>query len=131
LNIIDYADYGLDFPGDTLFTSRKLVEEQPRLVAAMVRASLRGWEYAVQHPEEAADIVLKHDQTGMQTRGHQLSMMIEIAKLVQVEGRQLGRSDDVVLQRTIDTLAQFGVLTNPPAAFDVMTNDFWDQAQLP
>ena len=61
----------------------------------MVRASLKGWQYAIDHPEEAVDIVLKYDQTGVQTRAHQMSMMTEIAKLVQVQGRQVGHSDDL------------------------------------
>jgi NitT/TauT family transport system substrate-binding protein len=129
LNIIDYAEYGLDFPGDTLFTSRTIVEQDPDLCTRMVRASLRGWQYAIENPGEAADIVLKYDQTGVQMRAHQLSMMTEIAKLVQLQGRQLGRSDDATLRRTIDTLVQFGILNGEVLPTDVMTNEFWDSAQ--
>ena len=129
LNIIDYADYGLDFPGDVLFTSRTNVEQNPDLSTGMVRAALRGWQYAIEHPEEAADIVLKYDQTGVQTRDHQLSMMNEIAKLVQIEGHQIGRSDESDLQRTIDTLLQFDILKGAVLPADVMTNEFWDKAQ--
>ncbi len=129
LNIIDYADYGLDFPGDTLFTSREMVEQNPDLCVRMVRASLRGWQYAIDHPEEAADIVLVYDESGVQTREHQLSMMEEIARLVQVEGRSLGRTDEAAIQRTIDTLLQYGVLSGPVQPEDVYTNDFWEQAR--
>ncbi len=72
----------------------------------MVRASLRGWQYAVDHPEEAADIVLKYDKSGVQTREHQLSMMNEIAKLVLLPVRPLGFTDRDSVRRTIDTLAR-------------------------
>ncbi len=51
-------DYGVDFYGDTLFTSRAQVEKAPEQTAAFVRASLRGWEYAMRHPEEMADRIL-------------------------------------------------------------------------
>jgi NitT/TauT family transport system substrate-binding protein len=129
LNIIDYADYGLDFPGDTLFTSRTMIEQNPDLCVRMVRASLRGWKYAVENPEEAVDIVLKYDKTGVQTRPHQLSMMNEIAKLVQLPGVQLGFSDPTTLQRTIDTLLTYNVLKGAIQSSDVMTNKFWEQAQ--
>lgn len=129
INIIDYAKFGLDFPGDTLFTSKKLAQENPELCIKMVRASLRGWQYAVEHPEEAASIVMKYDKTGVLKAEHQLSMMKEIAKLVHVEGRQLGRSDDAALQRTIDTLFQYGVLKTAVQPNNVMTNEFWDKAQ--
>ena len=129
LNILDYANYGLDFPGDTLFTSKTLAEKNPDLCIRMIRASLKGWQYAIEHPDEAAAIVLKYDKTGVQNSQHQLAMMTEIAKLVQIEERQLGHSDDTALQRTIDTLLQYGVLKSAVQAKDVMTNDFWDKAQ--
>lgn len=129
LNIIDYAAYGLDFPGDTLFTSIETTKQKPDLCVRMVRASLKGWQYAIEHPDEAAAIVLKYDKTGVQTAPHQLSMMTEIAKLIQIEGRQLGRSDDTALQRTIDTLLKYGVLKTAVQAKDIMTNEFWDKAQ--
>jgi NitT/TauT family transport system substrate-binding protein len=128
LNIIDYADYGLGFPGDVLFTSRQLAEGQPELCARMLRASLRGWEYAIAHPEEAADIVLKYDRSGLQTREHQLSMINEIAKLVQVAERPIGRTDQAAVQQTIDALHRYGVLKGQVQAGDVYTNDIWDQA---
>lgn len=129
LTVIDYADYGLDFPGDTLFTARATLEQDPDLCVRMVRASLRGWKYAIEHPEEAVDIVLKYDKTGVQTRAHQMSMMTEIAKLVLPEVRQLGYSDGATLKRTIDTLLQFGILKGVVQPADVMTNDIWEKAQ--
>jgi NitT/TauT family transport system substrate-binding protein len=129
LNIIDYADYGLDFPGDVLFTSRQLLDENPDLAARMVRASLRGWQYAVENPEEAADIVLKYDEAGVQTRDHQLSMMNEISKLVSVPLRPLGFTDRDDIRRTIDTLFSYGVLSGPVEPDDVFTNDVWEQVR--
>ncbi len=128
VTVIDYADYGLDFPGDTLFTSKTTAVDKPDLCMRMVRATLKGWEYAIAHPEEAVDIVMKYDKTGSLNREHQLSMMKEIAKLVAVDGREVGRSDDAVLQRTIDTLREFNVLKSDLPASDVMTNDFVDEA---
>ncbi len=129
LTVIDYADYGLDFPGDTLFTSTTTAAQNPDLCTRMVRASLKGWQYAIANPEEAVDIVLKYDQTGVQSKTHQLSMMTAIAKLVDVPGRQVGRSDDATLQRTIDTLTQFGILKNSMQSTSIITNAFWDKAQ--
>jgi NitT/TauT family transport system substrate-binding protein len=129
INIIDYADYGLDFPGDVLFTSRELVRQHPDLVVGMLRATLRGWQYAIDHPQEAVDIVLKYDESGVQTRDHQLSMMNEIAKLVQVTVRPLGYTDQADVRRIIDTLQSYKILDGPVKLEDVYTNDFWDQAQ--
>ena len=130
LNIIDYADYGLDFPGDVLFTSRELAEQNPDVVVGMLRASLRGWQYAIDHPEEAVDIVLKYDQSGVQSRPHQLSMMNEITKLVQVTSvRPLGLTNRDDVRRTIDTLTTYEIVDSLMEPEDIYTNEFWDQAQ--
>lgn len=130
VNIIDYADYGLDFPGDVLFTSRQLAEQNPDLVTGVLRASLRGWQYAIDHPEETVNIVLKYDKSGVQTRAHQLSMMNEITKLVQVTGvRPLGFTNRDDVRRTIDTLTTYKILDGLVQPEDVYTNEFWDQAQ--
>jgi len=56
LNIKSFnlADYRVEFYGDTLFTLQRLAKNQPELVRNFRLASLRGWEYALQHPEEIA-----------------------------------------------------------------------------
>ncbi len=51
---------GIDFYGDNLFTSKDFLQAQPGVVAAFRQASLRGWEYAMAHPEEMADLIIAH-----------------------------------------------------------------------
>jgi PAS domain S-box-containing protein len=46
--------YGIDFYGDTLFSSTTTVSRHPEMVGKFVKASLKGWEYALDHPEEIA-----------------------------------------------------------------------------
>lgn len=46
-----------------------------------VRASMKGWKYAEEHPDEAAQIVIDNDESGAQTIEHQKYMMSEVAKL--------------------------------------------------
>lgn len=119
LNIIDYAHYGLDFPGDVLFTSHQMLKKDPSLCRRMLRASLKGWQYAMEHPEESVDIVLKFDKSGIQKKQHQLSMMKEITKLVQVAGRRLGYTDEVTVKRMIDLLVHYKILETPIEFRDV------------
>lgn len=60
LKAFDPADYRVEFYGDTLFTLRSLAEREPQIVRQFRAASLKGWEYALQHPDEiAAQIVGK------------------------------------------------------------------------
>ncbi|MBV9827944.1 MAG: ABC transporter substrate-binding protein [Alphaproteobacteria bacterium] len=46
------ADYRVEFYGDTLYTLRRLANTDPDTVAKFRTASLKGWAYALQHPDE-------------------------------------------------------------------------------
>ena len=48
---------GVDFYGDTLFTTRAMVTRHPEWAEAFRAASLRGWEYALAHQEEIAALI--------------------------------------------------------------------------
>jgi diguanylate cyclase (GGDEF)-like protein len=48
---------GVDFYGDTLFTTRGMADRYPERVEAFRAASLRGWEYALSHQQEIAALI--------------------------------------------------------------------------
>jgi diguanylate cyclase (GGDEF)-like protein len=48
---------GVDFYGDTLFTTRAMVARHPEWAEAFRAASLRGWEYALTHQEEISALI--------------------------------------------------------------------------
>lgn len=48
---------GMDFYGDNLFTSAQQIERHPELVKAFREASLRGWQYALEHPDAVAHLI--------------------------------------------------------------------------
>jgi ABC-type nitrate/sulfonate/bicarbonate transport system substrate-binding protein len=52
LKSIDPANYRVAFYGDTLFTLRRFVERDPQTVRAFRAASLKGWDYALKHPDD-------------------------------------------------------------------------------
>ncbi|WP_415912991.1 ABC transporter substrate-binding protein [Neptuniibacter sp. QD37_11] len=58
--LIDPADYGIRFYSDVLFTSDRLSEGNPKLVDAFKAASVKGWKYALDYPEETVNIVRKY-----------------------------------------------------------------------
>ncbi|NQU64038.1 MAG: ABC transporter substrate-binding protein, partial [SAR324 cluster bacterium] len=47
--------YGIDFYGDSLFTHERVIESNPEIVAKFKEASLLGWKYALDHPDEIAN----------------------------------------------------------------------------
>ncbi|MBF0281510.1 MAG: diguanylate cyclase [Zetaproteobacteria bacterium] len=57
---------GIDFYGDNLFTSEDELKYHPKRVAAFREASLRGWRYAEEHPNEMINLIINkynHHQT--------------------------------------------------------------------
>ena len=75
-----------------------------------VRASMKGWKYAEENQEEAAQIILDNDESGAQTLDHQVYMMGEIAKLT--EGSD-GTLDPADYEQTVQTLLKAVSPDNP------------------
>jgi NitT/TauT family transport system substrate-binding protein len=83
-------------------------------MARFVRASMKGWKYAEENPDEAAMIVLEYDETGAQTEEHQKRMMSEVAKLTAGSNGALDPAD---YERTVASLLAGGsdpVITKAP-----------------
>ncbi len=57
LNIINPLSYGIDLYGDNLFTTEVEIAHHPDRVIKMKAASLKGWRYAIEHPEETANVI--------------------------------------------------------------------------
>jgi NitT/TauT family transport system substrate-binding protein len=115
LKVFKYEDQGVATLEDGLYVLEDNLKD-PAFVDKMARfvaASMKGWMWAKENPQEAAMIVLDNDMTGAQTEEHQVRMMTEIAKL-------LGDSavlDEAAYQRTVDSLLSGGsdpVITKEP-----------------
>ena len=55
--IIKPARYGVDFYGDSLFTTEEYLRNNPHQVKAFRAASLKGWHYAMNHPNEMISLI--------------------------------------------------------------------------
>ncbi|WP_017222542.1 EAL domain-containing protein [Moritella dasanensis] len=126
---------GIDFYGDNLFTSRQEIEEYPERVEAFRQASIKGWKYALQHPEEIVDLILaKYSQRN--SREHLLYEARQIKPLIESVLVEVGYMNPERWQHIANTYAELGMLPlnypfkgflyepNPPA------NMFWWYAAL-
>ena len=55
--IISPRNYGIDFYGDVLFTSESEIAQHPERTKAFRLASLKGWQYAMDHPDEIINLI--------------------------------------------------------------------------
>ncbi|MFL5258554.1 MAG: ABC transporter substrate-binding protein [Hyphomicrobiales bacterium] len=116
LVVFKYEDQGVATLEDGLYVMEDKLKDPGfvQTMAKFVKASMKGWDYAREHPDEAVKIVLDNDQTGSQTEGHQTTMMGEINKLT--EGSD-GTLDEAAYKRTVETLMKGGsdpVITKQP-----------------
>ena len=123
-----YEDQGVATLEDGLYVLEdNLADEAFKdKMVRFVKASMKGWKYAEENPDEAAEIVLEYDETGAQTETHQKRMMGEIAKLTAGSNGALDPAD---YQRTVDTRLAGGsdpVITVEPQG--AWTHDITDAA---
>lgn len=69
-NIFSPREAGIDFYGDNLFTSKEFLKQNPQTVDAFLKASLKGWQYALTHQDEIIDLIMQHYNTQNKTREH-------------------------------------------------------------
>jgi NitT/TauT family transport system substrate-binding protein len=84
LTLFDFTEEGVGMLEDGLYVMEDRLED-PEFVDAVtrfVRASMRGWEYARENPEEAAEIVLNNDMSGALTLESQVYQVVEASALV-------------------------------------------------
>ncbi|RRH73971.1 ABC transporter substrate-binding protein [Falsigemmobacter faecalis] len=111
-----YEDEGVATLEDGLYVIEDKLKD-PAFVEKMakfVRASMKGWKYAEEHPDEAAEMVLENDETGAQTEEHQKRMAREVAKLTAGSNGALIEAD---YDRTVAALMAGGsdpVITKKP-----------------
>ena len=116
LIVFKYEDQGVATLEDGLYVSEANLKD-PAFVDKMARfvaASMKGWDWARENPDAAAQIVLDNDATGAQTEKHQVRMMGEINKLTEGSNGVLDPAD---YERTVQTLLSGGsdpVITKAP-----------------
>jgi len=122
-----YEDQGVATLEDGLYVLEDNLND-PAFVdkmARFVRASMKGWAWARENSDAAADIVLENDETGAQTEKHQRRMMGEINKLT-AGGGKLAEGD---YERTVATLMSGGsdpVISKAPSG--AWSHVIWDTA---
>ena len=132
LQVFRYEDQGVATLEDGLYTTESKLAD-PAAVAVLARflqASVKGWQYAAAHQEEAVQAVLSNDTAGARTEAHQTRMMAEVAKLLGGDPRRIGYLDPAAYERTVGELMASGgdpVVTRTPhgawshAVFDAAT----------
>jgi len=107
---------GIDFYGDNLFTSEQEIADHPARVRAFRAASLRGWQWAMSHQEEAADLIL-NKYSRRADRQHLLYEARQMVPLVQPVLVEIGYMNPDRWQHIAEVYSSLGMLPKN-ASFD-------------
>lgn len=97
----------MDFYGDTLFTSERHLEEHPAQVAALRRAVVRGWQYALENPNDVITVLLKHyPQLNREALQFEAAHIHELVK----PDVKIGHMNSERWRRMADTFVKLGMV---------------------
>ncbi|MBC8039434.1 MAG: ABC transporter substrate-binding protein [Opitutaceae bacterium] len=111
-SVMSTLDYGVDFYGDTLFTTEAELAAHPKRMEKFLRATVRGWYYALNHPEQLADHILT--LPGVKESGVTRELLMDEAKAMREfilpEVVEIGHMNPGRWQRIADTFASQGMV---------------------
>ena len=110
LIVFNYAAMGNDLMEDGLYAMEDKLKDPAfkEKMVKFVKASMKGWQYAKDNPDEAATISMDN---GAQDENHQKRMMGEIAKLL---GDASGKLDMTLYERTAKALLDQKIIAKAP-----------------
>lgn len=107
-------DFGLDFYGDTLYTHQQVVDRSPQMVRRFLNASLRGWEYALNHKQEMARRIAselpRHLFSYRDQEGYNLAFAEVIDSYMAWPYTEIGHNNLLRWQHMVNQLQSAGVL---------------------
>ncbi|MEH6625744.1 MAG: ABC transporter substrate-binding protein [Motiliproteus sp.] len=108
VSVIHPSTYGVDFYSDILFTSEQELKKHPQRVKLFREASLRGWQYAMDHPEKIINLIIS-EYADTKSRDHLRFEAATMRKLIMPNLIQYGHMNPGRWQHMADTLVQQGM----------------------
>lgn len=123
-NIIYPENYGRKLYDDILITNTNFLKDNPKTVEKFVKATLKGWQEAINNPEKATQISLNYMPKKNQNHDYQKNMLVESIELMKTNDKlKIGSMSEQSWQEQITYLKNAGLISqlNPK---DVFTNEF-------
>ncbi len=103
---------GIDFYGDNLFTTENEIKNHPARAKAFREASLKGWHYALDHPDEIIELILStYTPPGIRAdRAHLKYEAEQVRLLIQPDLVEIGYMHSGRWQHIANTYNEMGML---------------------
>jgi NitT/TauT family transport system substrate-binding protein len=124
-NTLLITDYGINIYPNVIFTTEEMIVNNPDLTERFLRATLRGIENTVIHPEDAARLVII--QNPERTLEVETESMLTSIPLLNPVGSRLGLMHSETWEITHRIFVEQGILSEPIDLNAAYTLDFLDR----
>jgi NitT/TauT family transport system substrate-binding protein len=120
------ADHGLKLYSNGIVATDDYLSKDADLVKRFVRASLKGWQFALHNPDKAAQDQIKFvPSINPQTAVAELGVVKDLAVTPATEKNGLGSFDPAEMQASVDFIVKYvGLSGQAPAATDIYATGF-------
>jgi len=125
LNVVmmeDYFDCIPDYYTPVVIANEDTIANKPEVVKAFMEALSRGYDFAIQNPGEAAELLL----AAVPELDAELVKASQdwLSKYYQADAPRWGEQKESVWQDYTDWMVEHGILSAPISASDAFTNEF-------
>lgn len=121
IKILYPHENGLQFYGDTIFTSDQFARQNPKVIKRFMAATREGWKWVLKNPKEAARITVEYDRT--LDPEHQKYMIEKSEPLIRSDG-QLLRMNDQGWMEIHRVLKELKLIDRDVSVSEVYTNEY-------
>ncbi len=125
LNVVmmkDYFDCIPDYYTPIVIANEETIANRPEVIKALMKALSRGYDFAIQNPGEAAELLL----TAVPELDAELVKASQawLSEYYQADAPRWGEQKESVWQDYSDWMVEHGILSSPISAADAFTNEF-------
>jgi NitT/TauT family transport system substrate-binding protein len=122
------ADMGFNIPNDSIFVNEKVAKDNPKLVQGFMNATLKGWAFALNHQDEAIDILLKvAPNADRNEQKDQLQKLVPLITYGEAKQKGVGYLDEKQMEFTYKFLRENEVLKTAVDVKAAIDTGFWEK----
>jgi NitT/TauT family transport system substrate-binding protein len=125
INLIYPDDYGVHFYGDSILTTDEFIAAHPDTVERFVRATLKGWVFAVENPEKTGALTLRYNP--LADVDYNIAQMVAGLPLVNTGEDHIGWMKEEMWAGMVNALVELGVLAQPVDVTQLYTLQFLEE----
>ncbi|MFA5856941.1 MAG: ABC transporter substrate-binding protein [Candidatus Pacearchaeota archaeon] len=122
INSILLSDYGVDIYADVIFTTEENIKNNPEIINKFLSSTIKGWEYAINYPEDATEKVLLYSSTKNKVK--ERYMLEKSMPLIYNGISPIGWMDKQKWIKTQETLMELNSIDNIEEINNYYTNEF-------